>query len=82
MNFETNAKAAQGMIPSLPAHSLAKEMGPESLAMMKRKISKKPWSASNGPGRLDDYFNYGFDEHTWKMYVHRQNIALSQNYPA
>ena len=34
-------------------------------------IVDKPW-ARNIASSLDDYFNFGFNEHTWKAYAARQ----------
>ncbi|EJW03947.1 hypothetical protein EDEG_01756 [Edhazardia aedis USNM 41457] len=40
-------------------------------------IEEKPWLK---PGAdIEDYFNYGFDENSWKMYCTRQRVLRKEN---
>ena len=82
MSFQPSAKSSQSMIPILPAHAITKGLTPAAFGYDEQIIAQKPWNAKDeyGNSRLDDYFNYGFDEKTWKMYVSRQNMVLSHDH--
>lgn len=42
------------------------------------KLPKKPWRKDCTPQELSQYFNYGFDEATWRLYCEmlKENKSL------
>jgi pre-mRNA 3'-end-processing factor FIP1 len=76
--LDTAKNEKQTMVPITSTQSVNLEVvgqfhGKDAYELNLENLDEKPWKK---PGAdLTDYFNYGFNEHTWKQYCQKQ-LAL------
>eukprot|EP00759_Apiculatamorpha_spiralis_P017963 PhF_6_TR24024/c0_g1_i1/m.33641 len=63
--------SSEAYIPAvLPTSSSAVELSSAKLGMDPEVIAQRPWRQPNA--KMDDYFNYGFNEWSWAQFVAMQ----------